>query len=206
MELLTNIIREINHLDRRSRRFAASSLSSTSGSAHHRPVAFFIRQHQRLNHQRTPSGSTRLASHQLFNDTSHLKDFNSHGDHTLNTSPRIVNPSPRTIYLVRHGETQGNIDDKAQGHLDVPLTETRPKLQAKAVSRTPQRHRIRRRLLQRPQKSVTPPKRSLLIVQNSRINSIRASRIPFWRLRRPRRGSECRREYRSRSCTNAGRT
>lgn len=35
--------------------------------------------------------------------------------------------------MVRHGETQGNIDDKAQGHLDVPLTET-GKLQAKAVA------------------------------------------------------------------------
>lgn len=54
-------------------------------------------------------------------------------DSPLSTSGLIVNPSPRTIYLVRHGETQGNIDDKAQGHLDVPLTET-GKLQAKAVA------------------------------------------------------------------------
>ena len=51
----------------------------------------------------------------------------------LSTPELIVNPSPRTIYLVRHGETQGNIDDKAQGHLDVPLTET-GRLQAKAVA------------------------------------------------------------------------
>ena len=54
-------------------------------------------------------------------------------DPNLSTPGFIVNPSPRTIYLVRHGETQGNIDDKAQGHLDVPLTET-GKLQAKAVA------------------------------------------------------------------------
>ncbi len=51
----------------------------------------------------------------------------------MSTPGFIFNPSPRTIYLVRHGETQGNIDDKAQGHLDVPLTET-GKLQAKAVA------------------------------------------------------------------------
>ena len=54
-------------------------------------------------------------------------------DPNLSTPGFIVNPSPRTIYLVRHGETQGNIDDKAQGHLDVPLTET-GRLQAKAVA------------------------------------------------------------------------
>ena len=54
-------------------------------------------------------------------------------DPNLSTPELIVNPSPRTIYLVRHGETQGNIDDKAQGHLDVPLTET-GRLQAKAVA------------------------------------------------------------------------
>ena len=30
---------------------------------------------------------------------------------------------PRTIILVRHGETRGNIDDKAQGHFDAPLTD-----------------------------------------------------------------------------------
>ena len=54
-------------------------------------------------------------------------------DTDLSTPRLVVNPSPRTIYLVRHGETQGNIDDKAQGHLDVPLTET-GKLQAKAVA------------------------------------------------------------------------
>lgn len=41
---------------------------------------------------------------------------------------------PRTIILVRHGETQGNIDDKAQGHLDVPLTDLGVR-QAKALAR-----------------------------------------------------------------------
>ena len=30
---------------------------------------------------------------------------------------------PRTIILVRHGETRGNIDDKAQGHFDAQLTD-----------------------------------------------------------------------------------
>ena len=54
-------------------------------------------------------------------------------DTNLSTPRLVVNPSPRTIYLVRHGETQGNIDDKAQGHLDVPLTET-GRIQAKAVA------------------------------------------------------------------------
>ncbi len=55
-------------------------------------------------------------------------------DPNLSTPDLIVNPYPRTIYLVRHGETQGNLDDKAQGHLDVPLTET-GRLQAKAVGK-----------------------------------------------------------------------
>ena len=55
-------------------------------------------------------------------------------DPNLSTPDLIVNPAPRTIYLVRHGETQGNLDDKAQGHLDVPLTET-GRLQAKAVGK-----------------------------------------------------------------------
>ena len=45
-----------------------------------------------------------------------------------------INPSPRTIYLVRHGETQGNIDDKAQGHFDAPLTDL-GRRQAKAVAK-----------------------------------------------------------------------
>ena len=54
-------------------------------------------------------------------------------DPNSNAPGLIVNPSPRTLFLVRHGETQGNIDDKAQGHLDVPLTET-GRLQAKAVA------------------------------------------------------------------------
>ena len=54
-------------------------------------------------------------------------------DPNLSTPRLVVNPFPRTIYLVRHGETQGNIDDKAQGHLNVPLTETGC-LQAKAVA------------------------------------------------------------------------
>lgn len=40
---------------------------------------------------------------------------------------------PRTIIMVRHGETQGNIDDKAQGHLDVPLTDFGVR-QAKALA------------------------------------------------------------------------
>ena len=51
----------------------------------------------------------------------------------MSTPELIVNPSPRTIIMVRHGETQGNLDDKAQGHLDVPLTPT-GRLQAKAVA------------------------------------------------------------------------
>ncbi len=45
-----------------------------------------------------------------------------------------INPSPRTIYLVRHGETQGNIDDKAQGHFDAPLTDL-GRRQAEAVAK-----------------------------------------------------------------------
>ena len=53
-------------------------------------------------------------------------------DH-LSTSPRIVNPSPRTIVMVRHGETEGNLDDKAQGHFDAQLTK-RGRLQAEAVA------------------------------------------------------------------------
>ena len=51
----------------------------------------------------------------------------------MSTHPHIFNPSPRTITLVRHGETQGNLDDKAQGHFDAPLTPT-GRLQAKAVA------------------------------------------------------------------------
>lgn len=49
-------------------------------------------------------------------------------------TPRKLNPSPRTIVMVRHGETQGNVDDKAQGHFDVSLTE-RGRTQAQAVAR-----------------------------------------------------------------------
>ena len=52
----------------------------------------------------------------------------------LSNSPRIFNPSPRTIYLVRHGETEGNLDDKAQGHFDASLTE-RGLIQAEAVAK-----------------------------------------------------------------------
>ncbi|MCY4475857.1 MAG: histidine phosphatase family protein [Chloroflexi bacterium] len=52
----------------------------------------------------------------------------------MSTSPRIFNPSPRTIYLVRHGETEGNLDDKAQGHFDASLTE-RGEIQAEAVAK-----------------------------------------------------------------------
>ncbi len=37
----------------------------------------------------------------------------------LGTGP---NPNRRTIIMVRHGETQGNLNDKAQGHFDAPLT------------------------------------------------------------------------------------
>ena len=44
-------------------------------------------------------------------------------DPQLSTIPRKLNPSPRTIIMVRHGETQGNLDDIAQGHFDAPLTE-----------------------------------------------------------------------------------
>ncbi len=55
-------------------------------------------------------------------------------DPDLTTSPHIFNPSPRTIVMVRHGETEGNIDDKAQGHFDAQLTE-RGRLQAQAVAK-----------------------------------------------------------------------
>ena len=55
-------------------------------------------------------------------------------DHHLNTQPRIFNPNPRTIIMVRHGETEGNIDDKAQGHFDAQLTE-RGRQQAQAVAK-----------------------------------------------------------------------
>ena len=41
---------------------------------------------------------------------------------------------PRTIIMVRHGETQGNIEDKAQGHFDVPLTDLGVQ-QAKVLAR-----------------------------------------------------------------------
>ena len=41
---------------------------------------------------------------------------------------------PRTIVMVRHGETQGNIDDKAQGHFNVHLTDLGV-LQAKSLAR-----------------------------------------------------------------------
>ena len=54
-------------------------------------------------------------------------------DPNSNAPGLIVNPSPRTLFLVRHGETQGNIDDKAQGFTDAPLTEL-GRLQAKAVA------------------------------------------------------------------------
>ena len=37
----------------------------------------------------------------------------------LGTGP---NPNRRTIILVRHGETHGNVEGKAQGHFDAPLT------------------------------------------------------------------------------------
>ena len=50
----------------------------------------------------------------------------------MSTHPHIFNPSPRTITLVRHGETQGNLDDKAQGHFDAPLTDL-GRRQAKAL-------------------------------------------------------------------------
>ncbi len=52
----------------------------------------------------------------------------------MSISPRIFNPSPRTIYLVRHGETEGNLVDKAQGQFDAALTE-RGKIQAEAVAK-----------------------------------------------------------------------
>lgn len=48
----------------------------------------------------------------------------------LGTGP---NPNRRTIILVRHGETQGNLGDKAQGHFDAPLTD-RGVRQAQALS------------------------------------------------------------------------
>lgn len=54
--------------------------------------------------------------------------------HNLTTTPRIFNPSPRTIIMVRHGETEGNLDDKAQGHFDAQLTQ-RGRLQAQAVAK-----------------------------------------------------------------------
>ena len=55
-------------------------------------------------------------------------------DHNSTNTPRIFNPSPRTIIMVRHGETEGNLDDKAQGHFDAHLTE-RGRLQAQAVAK-----------------------------------------------------------------------
>ncbi len=55
------------------------------------------------------------------------------GNAVLSTSPQIFNPSPRTIIMVRHGETEGNLDDKAQGHFDAPLTK-RGRIQAEAVA------------------------------------------------------------------------
>ena len=48
----------------------------------------------------------------------------------LGTGP---NPNRRTIVLVRHGETQGNVEDKAQGHFDAPLTDKGVR-QAQALS------------------------------------------------------------------------
>ena len=39
------------------------------------------------------------------------------------TGGLILDRIPRTIIMVRHGETRGNIDDKAQGHFDVRLTD-----------------------------------------------------------------------------------
>ena len=51
----------------------------------------------------------------------------------MSTFPGFSNPSPRTIYLVRHGETQGNLDDKAQGHFNAPLTDLGVR-QAKALA------------------------------------------------------------------------
>ena len=48
----------------------------------------------------------------------------------LGTGP---NPNRRTIILVRHGETHGNVEDKAQGHFDAPLTEKGVR-QAEALS------------------------------------------------------------------------
>ena len=41
---------------------------------------------------------------------------------------------PRTIIMVRHGETQGNIHDKAQGHFDADLTDLGVR-QTKALAR-----------------------------------------------------------------------
>ncbi len=58
------------------------------------------------------------------------RDLTPEGDSLLTT----INPFPRTIVLVRHGETQGNIDDRAQGQLDVPLTKL-GRLQAEAVAK-----------------------------------------------------------------------
>ena len=55
-------------------------------------------------------------------------------DPQLSTIPRKLNPSPRTIIMVRHGETQGNLDDIAQGHFDAPLTEVGER-QAEAVAK-----------------------------------------------------------------------
>ncbi|MXX93645.1 MAG: histidine phosphatase family protein [Chloroflexi bacterium] len=54
-------------------------------------------------------------------------------DHNSTNTPRIFNPSPRTIIMVRHGETEGNLDDKSQGHFDAQLTE-RGRIQAEAVA------------------------------------------------------------------------
>ena len=52
----------------------------------------------------------------------------------MSTFPGFSNPSPRSIFLVRHGETEGNSDDKAQGHFDAPLTE-RGRIQTEAVAK-----------------------------------------------------------------------
>ena len=43
------------------------------------------------------------------------------------------NPNRRTIIMVRHGETQGNIEGKSQGHFDAPLTDKGVR-QAKALA------------------------------------------------------------------------
>lgn len=55
-------------------------------------------------------------------------------DPALSTNRFMVNPSPRTITLVRHGETKGNIEDRANGHLDEPLSEL-GRRQAEAVGK-----------------------------------------------------------------------